>query len=406
MKSTPAHPDTSRPSLWVAFALALSVAISNGLARFAYGLVLPAMREDLSWTYSTAGLLNTANAIGYMLGAFAGYAWLRNVDPVKLFRVGLAIVVVTLCATPLHDGMLYLSAMRALTGLGAPWLFSCGAALVAFIFADDPHRRGLAVGIYFSGGGLGMIISGLALPPLLEFAGSSAWRTSWYLIGGTSAALAILPFCISSRAKISTAPILETVSDLPVRAYALPLVAYVFCGAGSNVYLTFLAAWIADRGQPWYHVTLTWCVLGLGICLSPYIWGKALNTWPATRTLGCSLLVTAAGVALSFVGVNEAVMFGSALLYGCALFIGPTAVTLLARSTRPAQEWAKIVALFTMMFSVGQTFGPWIAGAISDRWGLSYGMGLVLLLLLAASAMANGPSEARRLAREFSAAAR
>ncbi len=55
------------PSLWPAFALCLSMAVANGLGRFAYALLLPAMREDLHWSYAQAGWLNTANALGYVL---------------------------------------------------------------------------------------------------------------------------------------------------------------------------------------------------------------------------------------------------------------------------------------------------------------------------------------------------
>ena len=54
---------------WIAAGLSLGPAVSNGIARFAYGLLLPAMREDLGWSYAEAGWLNTANAIGYLAGA-------------------------------------------------------------------------------------------------------------------------------------------------------------------------------------------------------------------------------------------------------------------------------------------------------------------------------------------------
>src|SRR5262249_2401774 len=51
--------------------LALAPAVGVGLCRFAYSLVLPDMRESLSWSYATAGLMNTVNAAGYLTGALA-----------------------------------------------------------------------------------------------------------------------------------------------------------------------------------------------------------------------------------------------------------------------------------------------------------------------------------------------
>lgn len=37
---------------WIVLGLALGVTVSNSFARFAYGLILPAMQSDLGWTYT------------------------------------------------------------------------------------------------------------------------------------------------------------------------------------------------------------------------------------------------------------------------------------------------------------------------------------------------------------------
>jgi len=66
------------PTLLVACALALGTAVSLGLARFSYAMFLPPMREDLAWSYLTAGAMNTANAAGYLAGALLAPAWLRT----------------------------------------------------------------------------------------------------------------------------------------------------------------------------------------------------------------------------------------------------------------------------------------------------------------------------------------
>ena len=41
-------------SLWLAVALSMGAAISLGITRFAYALLLPPMREDLGWSYTLA----------------------------------------------------------------------------------------------------------------------------------------------------------------------------------------------------------------------------------------------------------------------------------------------------------------------------------------------------------------
>jgi hypothetical protein len=57
----------------IALGLALGPAAALGLARFAYALLLPSMRTNLGWSFSAAGAMSTANAVGYLAGAAARY---------------------------------------------------------------------------------------------------------------------------------------------------------------------------------------------------------------------------------------------------------------------------------------------------------------------------------------------
>ena len=67
-----------RQGLWMAVVLSLSAAVSLGITRFAYGILLPPMRSDLGWSYTLAGAMNTANAAGYLLGALSAPALMRR----------------------------------------------------------------------------------------------------------------------------------------------------------------------------------------------------------------------------------------------------------------------------------------------------------------------------------------
>jgi Uncharacterised MFS-type transporter YbfB len=100
---------TGRSAWWVAGGLALGPAVALGLARFAYGLLLPAMRSDLDWSYGLAGTMTTANALGYLLGALVAAplsAHLGGLGPVVVgllsdgpggVHAGLAASAATLC---------------------------------------------------------------------------------------------------------------------------------------------------------------------------------------------------------------------------------------------------------------------------------------------------------------------
>src|SRR3954468_12881296 len=62
--------------------LSLAPTIGLGIGRFAYALVLPDMRDSLSWSYSAAGFMNTINAVGYLAGALTASPLIKRFGPV------------------------------------------------------------------------------------------------------------------------------------------------------------------------------------------------------------------------------------------------------------------------------------------------------------------------------------
>ena len=66
-----------------ALLLSLGTASALGFGRFAYGLLLPAMRDDLGWSLTEAGAMNTANGLGYLVGAMAAAAVELNSPSVR-----------------------------------------------------------------------------------------------------------------------------------------------------------------------------------------------------------------------------------------------------------------------------------------------------------------------------------
>ena len=238
------------PSLWPAFALCLSMAVANGLGRFAYALLLPAMREDLQWTYAQAGWLNTANALGYVLGAGTAYALLHRVSARRLFQAGLGLCVFTLAVTGASGALPWLSTQRVLNGVGAAWVSACGSTLVLLHYRHAPNRRGAATGLFFGGAGIGLIAAGLAVAPLLAIHGAATWPTAWLVLGPLGFA-SIWPMTLAGRIQESTAVTeAHDHAPLPLRHLGACLAAY-FCWAGGYIiYLTFILRGCATTDCP------------------------------------------------------------------------------------------------------------------------------------------------------------
>ena len=136
--------ELSRP--WLALAgLALGVTVTNGFARFAYGLLLPAMQSEMGWNYAQAGWLNTANAIGYIIGAVLTMVLIRRVSASHLFGFGLVTTTLALMATGLNSDLTWQTFWRIAAGVTGALSFSTAGTLAAGLFRDDKKRNATAI---------------------------------------------------------------------------------------------------------------------------------------------------------------------------------------------------------------------------------------------------------------------
>ena len=184
------------PPLWIALCLALGPAAGNGIGRFAYALILPAMRDDLGWTYTQAGWVNTGNALGYLAGAVSVVYLVSRTGPRVLFDVGMAVTGLALLASGLVRDYGVLLVLRFVTGALA---FIGGGALVTSLTARHPARAPGYIALYFAGGGIGIVLSGTTLPFLFALRGPHAWDEAWIGLGALALVLAVVAFFGSAR---------------------------------------------------------------------------------------------------------------------------------------------------------------------------------------------------------------
>jgi MFS family permease len=136
--------------LLIAFLLSFGPTVSNSFARFAYALVLPSMRADLALDWSSAGWLNTANAIGYLGGALLARMLVRRSGNRALFAAGMLITAIALTATSLVRDVGALTLARILSGVGGAMVFVCGGALSGNVFPGQPARATTTIAIFFT----------------------------------------------------------------------------------------------------------------------------------------------------------------------------------------------------------------------------------------------------------------
>ncbi|MCB2019099.1 MAG: YbfB/YjiJ family MFS transporter, partial [Hydrogenophaga sp.] len=282
-------PDVDPPYLRLALALSLGAAVSLGITRFAYGLLLPPMREDLGWSYTLAGSMNTANAVGYLIGAMAMSWLLQRMAPTRLFLIGAALATLFMGASGFFTDARALMLQRLLAGLASGLVFSTGGLLAARLGARQPQRSGLLLGLYYGGTGFGIALSAVLIPPVLATAAgqSHGWSWGWWVMAGLCAlatALMVWPARVLARLEV-TAPVAASAAAGPAapvrifrwRDFRYGLLGYLGFGMGYIGYMTFVIALLREQGASAGAVTSFYALLGVAVVASSRIWAGLLD---------------------------------------------------------------------------------------------------------------------------------
>lgn len=366
-------------SLWLAVALSMGAAISLGITRFAYALLLPPMREDLGWSYTLAGGMNTANALGYLLGALATPLLLRRAAPGAVLVVGAVMATVFMGLSGFFTQATPLLAQRLLAGGASALVFIAGGLLAARLGAQVPGRSGLLLGLYYGGTGWGISLSALLVPAVLGVAPAPhSWTWAWWALAlaCVAATLALLwPARVLSglaapvAAASGTTPSAAVPDHVRWRALAPALLGYGLFGVGYIGYMTFVVALLREQGRGAGEVTLFYALLGLAVVLSSRIWAGLLDRSRGGEAL--ARLNALLGVATILPAITGAwpVVLASGLLFGGVFLSVVASTTALVRHNLPQALWASGISAFTIVFAAGQIVGPTVVGWIADGPG-------------------------------------
>src|SRR5258708_28151638 len=140
--ATPTEAAQRLPTLMLAAGLSLGSAIALGLARFAYALLLPSMKLDLGWSFAQAGAMNTANALGYLLGALAYPRLARRWSASALFGAGCVATALLMAISGLLADTHSLLALRVITGVSSAAGFCHWGRLAGRLAASGTPRAG------------------------------------------------------------------------------------------------------------------------------------------------------------------------------------------------------------------------------------------------------------------------
>jgi predicted MFS family arabinose efflux permease len=389
---------TAAALLRQALALALGAAVALGLARFSYALLLGPMRADLGWTYFTAGVMNTGNAAGYLLGALAMPRALARFGPRACALAGglATAVLLALHGLVAADGLLLV--LRLASGAASAATFVGGGLLAARLGSQAAAApagarplpgAGLVLGLYYGGTGLGIVVSALLVPAVLAAAGAAhAWQPAWLALGAVALAMTAL-MAAGTPADPPPAAAAAQAAAVPWRRLVWALAGYACFGLGYIGYMTFIISLLREQRLGEGAITGFYVLLGLGVVASSWLWAGLLQRFRGGQPLALLNGLLALATVGPVLGAHPLVVFGSGMLFGAVFLSVVASTTALVRHNLPAPAWPRGITGFTIVFAVGQIVGPSLTGLIADGpGGLARGLAISAALLALGAVLA------------------
>ncbi len=377
-------PETAAPQRY-AIAGLIAMAAAMGIGRFVYTPILPGMMEGLALSASDAGLIASANYLGYLVGALlAAGGWAHGMDR-RLMLAGLGVNSLLLAWMGLADTLPVFLVLRFLAGVASAFVMVFMSAIV-FSRLALAGRAGLQAA-HFGGVGGGIALSALLTGGL--YLADAGWRAGWLGSAVISLVAFFAVYILATGGPLHAAGATASAREpgLPKSpALARIILAYGIFGAGYIVTATFLVAIVRQSGQGPLFESAVWLFTGLAGIPSVWLWGKVVRRIGLTATFAVGCVVEAAGVLASVAIPGPAgPVIGGVLLGGT--FIAVTAYGLQAGRQLAAAAPRRVFALMTASFGVGQIIGPILAGYGAD-WTGSFAApsaGAALALLAAAA---------------------
>ena len=359
VESPATYESPTRTRRLAAAGLAL-IAVSYGLARFSYGLFVPAFRAEFDLDAAAAGAVASASYAAYCLGIVLS----TTLTPRWGGRLVAVLAGAVATAGTLTVGLAPSGAVLAVgvvvggasTGLASPPLAHAVAASVT------EERRNRAQAVVNAGTGVGVAVAG----PVALLAGDQ-WRAAWLVFAALCAAVTVWAALAVPTSRPERAPLLP--HPLLPRGSGRLAAAALLAGAASAATWTFGRDVLVEGGMSVRASTVGWILLGLfgvlGAAAGDLTGRLGLRrTWPVTM-----LAMAATTALLALAPGTLAAAWPAAAAFGAA-YIAMTGVLLLWSTRLYPRAPAAGVGLAFLLLALGQAAGAPLVGALAGATGL------------------------------------
>ena len=184
-------------SRWIPAASMMLVSLISYIDRNTLALLIPTIMRETNLSAEQYGFIVSAFSIAYMIGS---PIWGGLLDRLGL-RIGMMLAVafwtVASMSHALAAGFLSFAIARTALGFGEGATFPGGLRTVMQTLPPEQQARG--IGVAYSGGALGAIVTPIIVTPIFAFWG---WRPAFLFTGAIGAAWLVLWFLVSRRPEV------------------------------------------------------------------------------------------------------------------------------------------------------------------------------------------------------------
>ena len=356
---------------WIIVLLMSSAtALALAFGRFGYGVLLPAVRDDMSISNTLAGAIAGANAAAYLGGTLL-IAWLAgHYRLLSILRAGIALVVLGLLGAAMSTSPQMLMLSLGLAGLGGALVWIPAPVIAADSVAAE--KRPLAVGLMSSGIGLGIAFVSILGGSLRQSAGDAVWSEVYLTLCGVGLIMVALILLVVRHWQ--SAPIggggLGGFSALQRMPGWLPLiVAYACFGFMYLLVLGFLTSRLEDdSGWRLADTSLAFSVMGLSMIFGGPLFTSMAQRFGLALVLSLAFALWPVFTLVVLTGLKLPVLL-ACLGIGFLFSALPSLITLYVVENTTTQNYGPSFAAATLVFGLAQAVSPPIGGWIADVGG-------------------------------------
>ncbi|MDW7772731.1 MAG: MFS transporter [Desulfobulbaceae bacterium] len=358
----------------------LCIFASLGLGRFSLGMLLPAMGESLHLSYSQMGLVGTCNFAGYLFAVLFCSRLQSVVGARKLIAMALLLISFSMIMIGFARSLLLVTLLYTFTGIGSGASNVPMMGLISTWFAS--RLRGRAAGFIVIGSGFAILLSGLVIPWLNSLQ-AEGWRLSWFALGVTVAAIAVLCwFVLRDRPEeIGLTRVGEEKAAsgagrrLEIRGLNKKVILhcgaiYFLFGFTYVIYATFIVTVLVQQyGFQEKAAGIFWAWVGFLSLFSGPVFGTLSDK--LGRKTGLMTVFTIQTIAYLLVGLKltDMALIVSIGCFGFVAWSVPSIMLALVGDVVGSQNTVRAFGIITFIFGLGQILGPYLAGILAEWFG-------------------------------------